>query len=1114
MNNSGSIGSSSGGLRRASLEGGSGGSGGGGANAAVGAGYFALEKLLGGSDRLAEYELLEEDLLLSTSISSSYDDDEDSKWASSGDEDDLCDLDAIFSEESPSLDDQERYLALREPLFAPSMVESSIVGQAAMISMAGEVPGKEQLPFNRRKIRYFDEVSTAETIAARTYLRSELQRSKNRSVLLVTRNVRKAQVEARRRQRLEKGESIDDLVGPEKETPEEKALLSGIQPFPSEMTPAMSAALLLESLSLNPNESLEGMSKCYDGIVSAGLAVLDAQTPDSATLSPRPEASKPRPRRSEIMAALAPLLITSLEQPSGEVLLLLAKLRRMCGTTRYQRRFVQRVAPALIRPPGGAIWCLRHQNDMEAVFAATELIFDAAFDVFSKGWYERGRMMLADTKRAQTLNTAAQQLRRLSSEPPQDGLMTMNFPAPHGNRRRLLAAGRKGDGVSGASEALAEWEVMAVDRQIRICISSVLSQDWSRTLIHSDIPKPHNRRATVGSGLKHHRMATLPQMSNTEMSPKAIASPRSPNKVLKTPQSPSYVPVPPSSLLEGAENMYNHQNSFHAAHSGVTSDRPVSPPTVSLSTTPPPLQRTNSKEGDSKTPMTPPRSPKSPKPPILDSAMRGTDPPPVLTPVSQRGKHTAKDIVGLSTPTPPNLTPLSPSASSHGSSTGDLVPFKISMASTQSGSPSAMSYRTLTSTASERKRTVAACRALRAQIQRFEDAFIQLHGRPPKGAAERAPLATTYAQYREWKRAIRADAACRIQALFRGFSTRWKLERMNDPRVKRVIKKRAGRAKNADAIMNQISIPVEIGQSDNDRSSPTVSLIPSPASASDSYSASTQSLTPQWATKIARRRSGDRESMITSRGGYSAVSQPSSPSPAPDSALLTLADLQARKRELKQQLKQYDMSFARKHGRMPVKAEKEPIRHLYENYNALKSQISHLEQEGRHATSPMTPSTPTSFPSLGASPGAQLPNSSALPQQRLSPTSQSGSDSGGNSGGEDSPLRFNQIPLRGSGTKLKLPKTAAPPLVSGSGNPINAASTNSTGSAPLANQDLAELKGEKQRLHQMLRAYEKDFYREHKRQVSSFADIKPVASQYRRYKEIKKAIDALQNNSK
>ena len=76
-------------------------------------------------------------------------------------------------------------------------------------------------------------------------------------------------------------------------------------------------------------------------------------------------------------------------------------------------------------------------------------------------------------------------------------------------------------------------------------------------------------------------------------------------------------------------------------------------------------------------------------------------------------------------------------------------------------------------------------------------------------------------------------------------------------------------------------------------------------------------------------------------------------------------------------------------------------------------------------------------------------------------------------------------------------KRPSPPL---SDNPPSAAPP----------QDLAALKAEKQQLHQMLRSYEKDFFREHKRQVSSFADIKPVASQYRRYKEIKKAIATLQ----
>ena len=99
--------------------------------------------------------------------------------------------------------------------------------------------------------------------------------------------------------------------------------------------------------------------------------------------------------------------------------------------------------------------------------------------------------------------------------------------------------------------------------------------------------------------------------------------------------------------------------------------------------------------------------------------------------------------------------------------------------------------RTLTSTAAERKRTVAACRALRAQITRFEDAFIKIHGRPPKSAMDRAPLATTYAQYREWKRAIRADAASRIQAIMRGAHDRMIL--VHDSKFADIVQRRMGR---------------------------------------------------------------------------------------------------------------------------------------------------------------------------------------------------------------------------------------------------------------------------------------------------------------------------------
>ena len=95
-------------------------------------------------------------------------------------------------------------------------------------------------------------------------------------------------------------------------------------------------------------------------------------------------------------------------------------------------------------------------------------------------------------------------------------------------------------------------------------------------------------------------------------------------------------------------------------------------------------------------------------------------------------------------------------------------------------------------TAAERKSTMAACQALRDQIKQFEDAFIQMHGRAPKGAAERAPLASTYMQYREWKRAIRADATCHIQAMYRGVMVRRMLLRSVDPKMAKFVAKQLG----------------------------------------------------------------------------------------------------------------------------------------------------------------------------------------------------------------------------------------------------------------------------------------------------------------------------------
>ena len=51
--------------------------------------------------------------------------------------------------------------------------------------------------------------------------------------------------------------------------------------------------------------------------------------------------------------------------------------------------------------------------------------------------------------------------------------------------------------------------------------------------------------------------------------------------------------------------------------------------------------------------------------------------------------------------------------------------------------------------------------SLNSMHGRFEDAYQRQNGRLPKGK-DRRPLASTYAQYREWKKNIRDHAAMQV----------------------------------------------------------------------------------------------------------------------------------------------------------------------------------------------------------------------------------------------------------------------------------------------------------------------------------------------------------------
>lgn len=61
-----------------------------------------------------------------------------------------------------------------------------------------------------------------------------------------------------------------------------------------------------------------------------------------------------------------------------------------------------------------------------------------------------------------------------------------------------------------------------------------------------------------------------------------------------------------------------------------------------------------------------------------------------------------------------------------------------------------------------------------------------------------------------------------------------------------------------------------------------------------------------------------------------------------------IATLSKKKRQIKQQLKDYDARFVKKHGRPPLKFEKEPIRGLYETYHAIKANLIAHQTITRH----------------------------------------------------------------------------------------------------------------------------------------------------------------------
>lgn len=167
----------------------------------------------------------------------------------------------------------------------------------------------------------------------------------------------------------------------------------------------------------------------------------------------------------------------------------------------------------------------------------------------------------------------------------------------------------------------------------------------------------------------------------------------------------------------------------------------------------------------------------------------------------------------------------------------------------------------------------------------------------------------------------------------------------------------------------------------------------------------------------------------------------------------SLEDLLVAKRALKRQLKQFDMDFIHSHRRLPDKPDdKEAIRHLYEEYHAVRSQI--LTRQLLASVDELTTPNPQETEDEQSAASAVLASICSI---------------AANAAPADSPRSaYRQVTL-------------------------------------------TELRGEKSRLRYLLKLYERSFQTKHGRIVASFSDIQPVQKLYRRYQIIRDAVAEKQN---
>eukprot|EP01119_Soliformovum_irregulare_P024041 TRINITY_DN8538_c0_g1_i1.p1 TRINITY_DN8538_c0_g1~~TRINITY_DN8538_c0_g1_i1.p1 ORF type:complete len:582 (+),score=81.17 TRINITY_DN8538_c0_g1_i1:51-1796(+) len=163
---------------------------------------------------------------------------------------------------------------------------------------------------------------------------------------------------------------------------------------------------------------------------------------------------------------------------------------------------------------------------------------------------------------------------------------------------------------------------------------------------------------------------------------------------------------------------------------------------------------------------------------------------------------------------------------------------------------------------------------------------------------------------------------------------------------------------------------------------------------------------------------------------------------------LTHQQLQAEKLALKTELKSFDIEFLQQHGHMPEKADKEPLRVLYQRYRQVKMLLEASGENDPRETSPVIHKG-----------GARLSHSP--PQEE----------------------REGGLSRRDRSKETRQERRSPSP-------------------SPMQ-QDHAALKAEKRKLQLRLHEFQNEFVVKHGRKVSSREDRLPIQQEYERYRQLR-----------